>query len=119
MHIAMHDALNAAEPRFARWAPAAPDEPPADGASPLVAMAAAAYQVLLARHQEDAAEEADPLFRAALAAEPAGAAVDAAIRLGAAIGWPRRRATRRPPLSRGRSRRGTARASGGRHRPSS
>jgi PAP2 superfamily len=86
MHIAMHDALNAAEPRFARWAPAAPDEPPADGASPLVAMAAAAYQVLLARHQEDAAEEADPLFRAALAAEPAGPAVDAAIRLGAAIG---------------------------------
>ena len=86
MHIAMHDALNAAEPRFARWAPAAPDEPPPDGASPLVAMAAAAYQVLLARHQEDAAEEADPLFRAALAAEPAGPAVDAGIRLGAAIG---------------------------------
>src|SRR5215218_8717570 len=50
----------------------------------MAAMAAAAYQVLLARHQEDAAEEADPLFRAALAAEPAGPAVDAAIRLGAA-----------------------------------
>jgi hypothetical protein len=49
-------------------------------------MAAAAYQVLLARHQEDAAEAADPLFRAALAAEPSGSAVDAGIRLGAAIG---------------------------------
>jgi hypothetical protein len=86
MHIAMHDALNAAAPRFARWAPPAPDEPPAEGASPAVAMAAAAYQVLLARHQEAAAEEADPLFRAALAAEPPGLAVDAGIRLGAAIG---------------------------------
>jgi hypothetical protein len=86
MHIAMHDALNAAEPRFARWVPATPDEPSADGASPLVAMAAAAYQVLLARHQENAAEEADALFRAALAAEPPGPAVDAGIRLGAAIG---------------------------------
>ena len=51
-----------------------------------MAMAAAAYQVLLARHQEAAAEEADPLFRAALAAEPPGLAVDAGIRLGAAIG---------------------------------
>ncbi len=86
MHIAMHDALNAAEPRFARWAAAAADEPPVDGAAPLVAMAAAAYQVLLARHSEDAAEEAEPLFRAALAAAPSGPAVDAAIRLGAAIG---------------------------------
>jgi hypothetical protein len=86
MHMAMHDTLNAAEPRFARWAPAAPDEPPADGAAPLVAMAAAAYQVLLAFHQEDAAEEADPLFRAALAAEPTGPALHAGVRLGAAIG---------------------------------
>jgi hypothetical protein len=86
MHIAMHDALNAVEPRFARWAPASPDEAAPHGASAPVAMAAAAYQVLLARHQENAAEEADALFRAAVAAEPPGPAVDAGIRLGAAIG---------------------------------
>lgn len=86
MHIAMHDALNAAEPRFARWTPATPEEPAPGDASPPIAMAAAAYQVLLARHQENAAEEADALFRAALAAEPPGPAVDAGIRLGAAIG---------------------------------
>ena len=86
MHIAMHDALNAAEPRFARWALPAPDEPSAAGASPLVAMAAAAYQVLLALHQENAADEADPLFRAALAAEPPSPALDTGVRLGAAIG---------------------------------
>lgn len=86
MHVAMHDALNAAEPRFGRWAPPTPDEPAPDGASPLIAMAAAAYQVLLARHQENAAEEADALFRAALTAEPPGPSVDAGIRLGVAIG---------------------------------
>jgi hypothetical protein len=86
MHIAMHDALNAVEPRFARWAPASPDEAAPHGASAPVAMAAAAYQVLLARHQENAAEEADALFRAAVAAEPPGPAVDAGIQLGAVIG---------------------------------
>lgn len=86
MHIAMHDALNAAEPRYARWAPPAAAEPPAAGAAPLVAMAAAAYQVLLARHPEHAPAEADPVFRAALAAAPSGDAADAGIRLGAAIG---------------------------------
>ncbi|MCI0427896.1 MAG: hypothetical protein L0Z46_07780, partial [Nitrospiraceae bacterium] len=29
MHAAMHDALNAITPRYARWTAAAPDEPPA------------------------------------------------------------------------------------------
>jgi len=66
MHKAMHDALNAAEPRYARWAPAAEDEPPPEGAAPRVVMAAAAYQVLLARHPEQAPAEADRLFRHAL-----------------------------------------------------
>ena len=86
MHKAMHDALNAAEPRYARWAPPAADEPPADGAAPRVAMAAAAYQVLLARHPEHAPAEADGLFRDALRGEAPGPAVDNAIRLGASIG---------------------------------
>ena len=86
MHKAMHDALNAVEPRYARWAPPASDEPPADGAAPRVAMAAAAYQVLLARHPEHAPAEADLLFREALREETPGPAVDNGIRLGASIG---------------------------------
>lgn len=85
MHRAMHDALNAAAPRYARWAPPADDEPRAGGAAPLVAMAAAAYQVLLARHPEHAGAEADGLFREALREEAPGPAVDAAIQLGASI----------------------------------
>ena len=86
MHKAMHDALNAAEPRYARWAPAVQDEPPPEGAAPRVAMAAAAYQVLLARHPEHAPAEADRLFRDALREEAPGPAVDNGIRLGASIG---------------------------------
>jgi hypothetical protein len=86
MHLAMHDALNAAEPRFERFAPPGATEPPVDGASPRVAMAAAAFQVLLARHPDQAAR-IEPRFRAALAeaAAPPKAA-EAGIRLGAAIG---------------------------------
>jgi PAP2 superfamily len=49
-------------------------------------MAAAAYQVLLARHPEQAPAEADRLFRAALREEAPGPAVDNGIRLGASIG---------------------------------
>jgi hypothetical protein len=86
MHKAMHDALNAAEPRYARWAPAAEGEPPPDGAAPRVAMAAAAYQVLLARHPEQAPAEADRLFRDALREEAPGPAINNGIRLGASIG---------------------------------
>src|SRR6202022_1727412 len=56
MHMAMHDALNAAHPVYARWAPALPDEPPADGAVPEVAMAAAADHVLLKLHPDRTAE---------------------------------------------------------------
>lgn len=85
MHMAMHDALNAAEPRYARWSAATRTEPRPREAAPLVAMAAAAYQVLLARHPESAAPEADRLFRAAMGAERPGPTVDAAIRLGTAV----------------------------------
>jgi hypothetical protein len=86
MHIAMHDALNAAEPRFARWSPASRDEPVPDGASPGVAMAAAAHWVLMARHHGEAAEDADRLLRLARSAEPSAPAVEAGLRLGGAIG---------------------------------
>lgn len=86
MHIAMHDALNAAEPRFSRWSPASRDEPAPAGASPGVAMAAAAHWVLLARHHGEAAEGAGRLLRLARSAEPSASAVEAGLRLGSAIG---------------------------------
>jgi hypothetical protein len=86
LHVAMHDALNAATPRYARFLPAATDEPAVDGADPAVALAAAAFQVLLARHPEEALQ-AEAIFRAALRAAAApDAAAEAGIRLGAAIG---------------------------------
>lgn len=85
MHMAMHDALNAAQPKYARWVAPGADEPRAEGAPPLLAMAAAAYQVLLARHPEQAAPIADPLFRMAVAGAPKGEAADRAVSLGTTI----------------------------------
>jgi len=87
MHLAMHDALNASVPRYARYAPALEAEPPATGTVPELAMAAAAFQVLLTRHPDQAQALAEPAFRAALgAAEASGEMLDASVRLGAAIG---------------------------------
>ena len=90
MHRAMHDALNAAQPVYARWAPAAPDEPPSAGASPSVAMTAAAYQVLIILYP-DRQYTTERNFRTSLGerrneADPAHAATEAAIRLGKSIG---------------------------------
>jgi PAP2 superfamily len=64
-------------------------------------MAAAAYQVLLARHPEQAGMVADHLFRAAVAATPVGQAADDAVTMGAAIGLAvvnRYRASGNPPM---------------------
>jgi hypothetical protein len=44
--MAMHDALNAAEPRYQRWYPPGADEAPGAGASVHVAMSMAAFRVL-------------------------------------------------------------------------
>ncbi len=44
--MAMHDALNAVEPRYQRWRPAAPREPSGEGASAEVALSMAAFRVL-------------------------------------------------------------------------
>jgi membrane-associated phospholipid phosphatase len=85
MHRAMHDALNAAQPVYARWSPPDADEPPANGASPPVAMAAAAHQVLLLLHPDQRIEN-DQSFRDVLARSPDGPAKDAGVRLGTAIG---------------------------------
>ena len=119
MHKAMHDALNAAAPRYARWAPPAADEPPADGAAPLVAMAAAAYQVLLARHPEHAPAEADALFREVLrgGAGPRGGRRHPP-RSPPRSGSPPWRGTPRPPPCRGPSRPASSPAGGARRRPS-
>ena len=58
MHMAMHDALNAARPTYARWSGATADEPAAQGVTAEVAMAAAAYQVLVLLHPDREAETA-------------------------------------------------------------
>lgn len=85
--MAMHDALNAIEPRYARWAPAAASEPRAAGASPPVALSMAALTALTRRYPEAAVRaQAEPLVAAALAAEPSAAARSAGIALGSAIG---------------------------------
>lgn len=85
MHQAMHDALNAAQPTYARWAPPAADEPSANGALPKTAMYAAARRVLLLVHPSRKAE-IEFTYQMALAREPAGPARDAGERLGDAIG---------------------------------
>jgi hypothetical protein len=85
MHMAIHDALNAAHPVYQRWWPAAPGEPAADGANPEVAMAAAAAQVLVLLHPDREAETATA-FASIMARYPDDASKAAGSRLGKAIG---------------------------------
>ncbi|WP_338664235.1 vanadium-dependent haloperoxidase [Pararoseomonas sp. SCSIO 73927] len=80
---AMHDALNAIEPRYQRWTPRGPSEPSGAGASPLVAASAAAHALLVTRGSR---AEPDALLAACVAREPSGAAREAGIALGAAVG---------------------------------
>jgi hypothetical protein len=85
MHEAMHDALNAAQPVYSRWSPAASGEPDAQGASAEVAMASAAGEVLLLLHPDRASETRAALEHVlARYREDAGKALSR--RLGAAIG---------------------------------
>lgn len=93
MQMAMHDALNAAQPTYARWAPPLPDEPSASGASPEAALAASAEQVLLELHPQ-AKKEITAEFQRATQALPPGPATDEGLELGRAIGaaWVQRRA---------------------------
>ena len=85
MHMAMHDAYNAARPTYARWFPPSPGEPPGAGASPEAAIAAAARTVLDAVHPERR-RDTERLFRRAIAPIPEGPAKAAGIRLGNAVG---------------------------------
>lgn len=84
MHAAMHDALNAIAPRYARWTAAAPDEPPAAAAAPEAAVAAAAHAVLMDAQPEETAPIVTALT-AALAAVPDGPRKAAGVALGKAI----------------------------------
>lgn len=84
MHAAMHDALNAITPRYARWTAAAPDEPPAADAAPEAAVAAAAHAVLMDVQPEKTAPIVTALT-AALAAVPDGPRKAAGVALGKAI----------------------------------
>jgi hypothetical protein len=85
MHRAMHDALNAAHPVYARWDPPQPGEPAPEGAVPEAAMAAAAYQVLNDLEPERI-DETQLAFKSAMARIPDGPGKQAGIRLGIAIG---------------------------------
>jgi hypothetical protein len=85
MQMAMHDALNAAHPVYARWWPSAADEPAPDGADPEVAMASAALEVLVLLHPEREAETASA-FASIMARYPDSASKAAGRKLGQAIG---------------------------------
>jgi hypothetical protein len=84
MHAAMHDALNAIDPRYARWTAPAPDEPPAASAAPEAAVAAAAYHVLMGL-QADKTAPIESAYAAALASMPDGPSKRAGLVLGKAV----------------------------------
>ena len=85
MHMAMHDAANAAEPRYARFAPAEPGEPAGAGASVEAAIAGAAAQVLVDLHPRQARGIA-AVFQLAMRFLPRVPEVTAGLALGEAIG---------------------------------
>jgi len=84
MHMAMHDALNAALPVYARWFPPTPDEPKLYDAIPQAAMAAA-RRVLLELHPFFRFET-ERLYSRALARLPDSQERADGVRLGDAVG---------------------------------
>lgn len=84
MHVAMHDAINAVEPRYRRYAlGTAP--PGAAGAEPAVAAAVAAHGVLAALYpQPKASERARAELERVLSEAGVGPAIEAATRVGQA-----------------------------------
>ncbi len=90
MHQAMHDAVNAAEPTYARWHPADANEPQVTSGLPrkvvaMAALAAAARRVLILLHPDDR-NEIERTYARALARTPDGPAEDAGVALGEVIG---------------------------------
>lgn len=85
MHQAVHDVLNAIEPRFERWAAPTEAEPSAAGALPGAAIASAAAQVLLLLHPSRQ-EDTERALRLVLEGHGVGSDVRAGIKLGKAIG---------------------------------
>jgi hypothetical protein len=83
-HAAMHDALNAIHPHYARWTAPAPDEPPAADAALEAAVAAAAYHVLMGL-QPDKTAPIESAYAAALASVPDGPSKRAGLVLGKAV----------------------------------
>jgi hypothetical protein len=81
VHVAMHDAINAARPRFAMYAYRARDA----GADPIAAAAAAAHRVLVQQFPAQAAD-LDARLKASLAAVPDGDAEERGVALGAEVG---------------------------------
>jgi hypothetical protein len=83
---AMHDAVNAVEPRYQRWFPAAADEPAGAGAAVDVALSMAAFHVLAAAFPVQSLRiEAEPLLFEVLRAAPSDPA-QSGIALGSSIG---------------------------------
>jgi hypothetical protein len=85
LQMAMHDALNAADPVYGRWSAVSAAEAETAGANPEVAMAAAAHEVLQLLHPEHATETSAALA-AVLARWPDGPSKSAGRKLGSAIG---------------------------------
>ena len=85
MHQAMHDAVNAAQPVYARWAPPGSAEPAGMHASTEAALAAAAARVLTDLHPGQA-EATAALLQRAIGRMPPGPETDAGLLLGDAIG---------------------------------
>lgn len=85
MQMAMHDALNAVQPRYARWFPPAPEEPKDSGAEAEVAMAAAACEVLLLLHPQRRTDT-ERALATVLDRYPHDGSTAAGLELGKAIG---------------------------------
>ncbi len=81
---AIHDALNAIQPRYGRWTARAADEPRGAGASPEAAIATVAHEVLTRLGQGSAADRNAP-YAAAMARVPEGPAREAGMALGRAV----------------------------------
>ncbi len=85
MHMAMHDAMNAVRPIYARWEPRTRDEPDGTGADAQAAVETAGATVLMALHPTHRAL-LEGLLNDRLALLPAGAARDRGRAVGAAVG---------------------------------